>query len=219
MHLNIKTDGGFIYNSILFEIENNFFIAVASFTDDYPIHAYNLNGNLKKEIPYKGKSFYFQSFEKDSEYFIIISNWNGDLSLYDYKNDLFVMNVKLKGNLKNLFISKNILKETCITFIEWEGRLIEINLFKREVIRESSLIFGNTPALCSILSKNSVILLQGKRKSLDFLDASIWELLYSVPNLHSYKLIINVWNFKFPEFGDVFIPYGFDKTIKILFNK
>jgi hypothetical protein len=228
--LTIDTTGGFIYNSIIFEYDKIYNIAIASFTEDYPILIYNIQGDAIKEIPYKGKSFYLQAYEKnekESLLYLIISNWSGDISLYDYRNNLFIMNVKLKGNLKNLFISNLVMfpkdqEETLITFIDGKGRLIEMNLFSGEILRESKILYGNTPALCRLHENNSCffppcILLQGKKKSLEFLNLKNWESIYSIPKLHDGKLIINIWDFEIQELGEVIITYGFDKSIKILY--
>lgn len=192
---------------------------------------YNLNCDIIREIPYKGKCFYLDVYEKNpNEYnlYLIITNWSGDLSVYDYRNNKFIMNKKLKGNLKNLFIynieqSNNDKENTLVTILDWKGRLIEMNLFSGEILRESKILYGNSPGLCRYnycfnYEFPEYFLIQGKKKSLELLNSNNWESIYSIEKLHGGKLIINIWNFNIHDLGNIIITYGFDKCIKILYR-
>lgn len=214
LNYKINVQGGFIYNFVVASMLYDNMIIVTSFTENFPLMIYDYKGEFKEKIDMTGIGFYLNTYyNKDNKLFLIIANWSCDLFLFDYDLKTFISKIKLKGNLKNCFLSKEIINEINFVILDWSGILYEIDLYSGKIIKELKG-FAKSPALCKL--NDDKFMVTKNDKNCYILKLSTWEEEYTFNNMHGANFVINIWNIEFNSVGTNIVSYGFDKCIKYI---
>lgn len=195
-------------SGIILKFKNIRYIVVCSYTKDYPINAYDSDGNLCRQFEVNGYSYHLDFYEHGSKTFLFNSAYPYVFCIYDFESCCLLYSYKTASYINSVIVTP--FKIPLVTILDRTGCMTQFNLISGDILRENSDVgyYG----MCKWNEKYYVVC--GKDLGLNIIDINTFTTVDWYNNLHKDS-IRNVVKYRHPEFGDVLLTYGEDQVIKL----
>lgn len=195
-------------SAVLLKYKQERFIVVCSYTKDFPINAYDSQGNLSRQYNVNGYSYHLDFFEHDKQTYLFNSSYPYLFNIYDFNSCQMMYSYRTASYINSIITTP--FKKPLVTILDRTGTITQINLDDGAILREHKGVgyYG----MCKWNERFYIAC--GIGLGLSIVDINSFDIVDWYENLHKDN-IRNIMKYRHPDFGDVLMTYGKDQTIKM----